>query len=290
MRNRGPVQPGAWCWRVGWLAGAIFLSCAITLFLSWHHDEMVLRRQAVAITKNLNTDSARIRAVNHWVYQNKGFAPNEGYFVIPAFGPTPIQVMERGGDCADKSRLVAAMLSTLGIDAGLVMIAPCLGCGFIHTVVEAQYESGRMVVDPIWDVDYPAGGGRFLGVADLAGTRLGRERIVELQNQRSISDKISHMPPDDAMFDYAVSMNWDRDILTRMAAASLKLTGYQPEALFRPRLLEDPKLLLSLLLIGVATGFVVGGVLLDLGLRSVMTQNPRRMRDAGADKLGAMDA
>jgi hypothetical protein len=69
--------------------------------------------------------------------------------------------MEQGGECGDKSRLVAAMLNSLGIDAGLVMIAPFQHCGFIHTVVEAQYEAGRMVVDPTWDVDYPTGDGRF---------------------------------------------------------------------------------------------------------------------------------
>ncbi|HMD65325.1 MAG TPA: transglutaminase-like domain-containing protein, partial [Stellaceae bacterium] len=129
----------------------------------------------MAITENLKTDSARIRAINDWVYHNKGFVKNDRYFIVAALGPTPIQVMEQGGECGDKSRLVAAMLTSLGIDAGLVMIAPCQHCGFIHTVVEAQYEAGRMVVDPTWDVDYPTGNGRFLGVRDLAGTNRGRE-------------------------------------------------------------------------------------------------------------------
>jgi transglutaminase-like putative cysteine protease len=101
----------------------------------------------------LNTDSARIRAANDWVYHNRGFAKNDQNFIVPVLGLTPIQVMEQGGECGDKSWLVAAMLNSLDIDTNLVMISLCQHCGFIHTVVEAKYEAGRLVVDPTWDVD-----------------------------------------------------------------------------------------------------------------------------------------
>jgi hypothetical protein len=289
MPSRRRFHPGLLCRRLGLLLGTASLISATALFLSWHQDEVALRQQAMAITEHLGTDSARIREVNNWVYHNKGFAPNDRYFIVPALGPTPIQVMEQGGDCSDKSRLVAAMLNSLGIDAGLVMISPCFYCGFVHTVVEARYEHGRMVVDPIWNIDYPAGDGRFLGVTDLAGTNLGQERVVELRNQRGKTDKITVMPAVDATFDYAVSMNWERDNVTRTFAEMLRAMGYQPEALFRPRLLEDPKLSLMLMLIGAATPFALCGYLLDLGLRSVRKQTPRRKADAdpAADKLGA---
>ena len=123
---------------------------------------------------------------------------SDHYFIVPAIVPTLLQVLEAGGDCADKSRLVAAMLNELNIDAGLVMISPCPQSGFIHTVVEAQYEGGRMVVDHIWNVDYPAANGRYLGVRELAGTNLGRERVVELQSLRGAADKIAAMPEMDA--------------------------------------------------------------------------------------------
>jgi Transglutaminase-like superfamily len=247
------------------LAGVIPLACAIGLFFDWQQDNAVLRRQAMAVTAGRDNDSARIRAVNDWVYHNKGFEPNNQYFIIPALGPTPVQVMEQGGYCADKSRLVAALLNRLGIDAGLVMISLCRDCGFIHTVVEARYEGGRMVVDPTWDVDYPTDDGKFLGVTDLAGTNRGQERVAELRQQRPATDKIGHMPPADATFDYAVAINWDRNFITRSVAAMLRLTGYEPEVLFRPRLLEDPKLFLILCLLGIATSIVLGGVLLDRG-------------------------
>lgn len=289
MWNRR-LRAGLSCRRLGWVIGAIPLLCAIGVFFTWHQDEVALRLQAEAITKNLNTDSARIHAVNDWVFDNKGFAKNERYFIVAALGPTPIQVMEQGGECGDKSRLVAAMLKSLGIDAGLVMIAPCQHCGFIHTVVEAQYEAGRMVVDPTWDVDYPTGDGRFLGVRDLAGTNRGRERVAELRHQRLATEKIVNMPDDDASFDYAVAMNWDRNVATRTVAATLRLMGYQSETFVRPRLLEDPKLLLMYLLIGMAAACVLGGFLLDLGLRSVMTRTSQSMTASNADRLEVTDA
>lgn len=289
MWNRR-LRAGLSCRRLGWVIGAIPLLCAIGVFLTWQQDEVALRLQAEAITKNLNTDSARIHAINDWVFHNKGFAKNDRYFIVAALGPTPIQVMEQGGECGDKSRLVAAMLKSLGIDAGLVMIAPCQHCGFIHTVVEAQYEAGRMVVDPTWDVDYPTGDGRFLGVRDLAGTNRGRERVAELRHQRLATEKIVNMPDDDATFDYAVAMNWDRNVATRTVAATLRLMGYQSETLVRPRVLEDPKLLLMYLLIGMAAACVLGGFLLDLGLRSVMTRTSQSMTASNADRLEVTDA
>ena len=235
---------------------ALPFASALGIFADWQHDNALLRQQAVKITANLNTDSGRIRAINDWVYQNKGFAKNNHYFIVPALGPTPVQVLEFGGDCSDKSRLVAAMLNQLNVDAGLVMLSPCPNCGFIHTVVEAQYERGRMVVDPIWHVDYPTADGRFLGVRDLAGTSRGRDRVAELQRERGPSDKIAGMPATEATFDYAVAMNWDKNMATRTVAAALHLVGYTPEQTFRPRFIEDPKLALSLFLVSIGIAII----------------------------------
>jgi hypothetical protein len=231
------------------------------LLADWCYDNSIIRRQAAEITANLATDSARIVAINHWVYHNHGFGKNSSYFLVPALGPTPLQVLQLGGDCADKSRLVAAMLNELGIDASLVMIAPCLQCDAIHTVVEARYESGLMVVDPIWDIDYPTGDGRYFGVRDLAWTSRGEERVAALQRQRGETDKITKMPTSEARFEYAVTMNWDKNIYTRAVAQSMRILGYQPELMFRPRLLEDPKLALSWFLILALIAGVAASIL-----------------------------
>ncbi len=242
--------------RIGTILAVIPLVFAVEVWSSWISDNAVLKERALVITAGLTSDSARIRIINDWVYHNHGFGKNNQFFVVPALGPTPVQVLETGGDCGDKSRLVSAMLRELGIQSGLVMIFSCRDCMPIHTLVEARYEGGRMVVDPIWDIDYPAADGRFLGVRDLAGTSLGRDRLAQLQLQRGTADKIRWMPENEATFDFAKPLNWDKNLVTRFAAYGLSLLGYDPGQLFRPQFLEDPKLALTLALLAVAAMIV----------------------------------
>lgn len=235
---------------------AIPAACAFGVWLSWVNDNAVLREKAVAVTAGLTSDSAKISAINHWVYRNQGFGKNERFFLVAALGPTPNQVLELGGDCGDKSRLVSAMLWQLRINSGLAQIFPCQDCGPIHAVVEAEYEAGRMVVDPIWDVDYPTGDGKFLGIQELAGTRQGREHVADLQWRSGAGDKIQLMPESDATFDFAVAVNWQKNAFSRAVAFALRWLVYDPTHLLRPHFLEDPRLALALFL------FIVAGMLL----------------------------
>jgi hypothetical protein len=231
---------------------AIPAACAVGIWLSWVNDNAVLREKAVAVTARLTSDSAKINAINHWVYRNQGFAKNDRFFLVPALGPTPNQVLASGGDCGDKSRLVSAMLWQLRINSGLAQIFPCQDCGPIHAVVEAEYEAGRMVVDPTWDVDYPTGDGKFLGIKELAGTRHGREHVADLQWRRGAGDKVQLMPESEATFDFAVAVNWQKNAFSRAVAFGLRWLGYDPAQLLRPHFLEDPKLALALFLLIVA--------------------------------------
>jgi hypothetical protein len=249
-------------WRVARIAAifaAVPFACAVAVWSSRTSDDAILRDKALAITAGLTSTSARIWAINDWVYHNQGFGKNNRYFIVPALGATPLQIMQSGGDCADKSRLVSAMLNEIGIKAGLVMLYPCEHCGPIHTVVEARDENGSMVVDPIWDVDYPSGDGRFFGVRELAGTRLGLEHREELQQQSAIDAKIRRMPPSEATFDYTAAVNWNKNPETRAVAFALQQLGYAPESLMRPQVLEDPKLALTLFLMTAGVGLVVFG-------------------------------
>jgi hypothetical protein len=238
--------------RIGAMLAAIPMAGAIGVWSSWERDNAVLQQQAVAVTAGLRSNGAKISAISHWVYHNKGFERNRRFFLIPKLGPTPVQVLESGGDCADKSRLVSAMLWQIGIASGLAQIFPCENCDPIHAFVEAEYEYGRMVVDPIWDVDYSTADGKFLGIRELAGTSRGRDHLAELQRQRPITDKIHYMPASDATYDFARAVNWQKNGLTRVAAKGLRLLGYAPENWLRPHFLEDPKLAIALVLLVVA--------------------------------------
>src|SRR5260370_27034559 len=125
---------------------AIPAACAVGIWLSWVNDNAVLREKAVAVTARLTSDSAKISAINHWVYRNQGFAKNERFFLVSALGPTPNQVLESGGDCGDKSRLVSAMLWQLRINSGLAPIFPCPGCRPTHPRLAAEYAPLRQAV------------------------------------------------------------------------------------------------------------------------------------------------
>jgi len=252
--------------RAGTMLAVIPFGLAVAVWSSWVGDSAVLKGRALAVTAGLTSDSARIRAINDWVYNNQGFDANDRFFILPVLGPTPVQVLESGGDCSDKSRLVSALLRELGIESGLVMIFPCRDCVPIHTLVEAQYENGRMVVDPIWHIDYPAADEKFLGIRDLAGTSLGREHLAQLQAERGPADKIRSMPDSEATFDFAKPLNWDKNSVTRLTAYGVTLLGYDPAQLFRPYFLEDPKLALTLVLVVIAVMIVVASFALGFVL------------------------
>jgi hypothetical protein len=246
---------------LGAVLAVIQLAAALGIYVSWEQDNSVLRQQALEITRGLRNDAERALAVNNWVYHNKGFERNRSYFLLPQLGPTPLQVFESGGFCADKSRLVAAMLNELGIRAGLFMLSPCAECVPKHTVVEAVYEQGRMVIDPIWNLHYQDGN-KLLGVAELAGRDRARQYVQQLRQiehipHDAVIEKIQRMSEEDAhsnfTFDFAKSMNWDRNWATEAAAVILQAAGISPENMMRPRLLEDPKLAISMVL-------VIGGI------------------------------
>jgi hypothetical protein len=235
----------------------LILSAAI--YVEWKRDNAILRRQALEVTGGARSASDAIVALNHWVYEDGGFSKNQRYFLFRPLGPTPVQILHSGGDCADKSRLLSAMLGQIGISSALVILYPCRTCGPIHTVVEAAYEKGRMVVDPIWDIEYPEGDGRYYGVRDLASTTRGRSRLMRLKAESSPTAKIASMPPGEATFDYARGLNWDKNAMTRMAAAVLRRMNLEPTFLPRPRILEDPqRAVWALLLVPAIVFFVMG--------------------------------
>jgi hypothetical protein len=242
------------------LASLLFIA-GFGLYFSWKSDNDLLRSRAVEITSTLSTDAERILAISTWVHHTGGFERNRRFFLWPQLGPTPIQVLESGGNCADRSRLVSAMLSELGIRAGIVMIFRCQDCAPIHSVVEAVYEYGRMVVDPVWNVYYPGNDGRFLGVADLAGTDLGKRHLLWLQQEHAphenATDRMSAMSEAEATFDVARSINWEKNWATNAAAATLEAFGIAPDNIIRPRVLEDPKLMLCVLMLAGAIGFLL---------------------------------
>lgn len=218
------------------LSATAALGAAIVM-ASWWHDESVLRRTALRALNGAPLDEAGIARLNDWVYHDGGFAKNHAYFLIPRIGATPVEILHSGGDCADKSRLLSAMLESLGVRSGLAMLYPCPSCRPVHTVVEVR--SIPMVLDPIWDLDY----GRSLDA--LRESDYAASRVVYLRIVHKDDEKMRYIPAQDVDFRYAKSINFEADIGTRVARSILRIAGIGPQHLMRPRVLEDPKLLIA---------------------------------------------
>lgn len=231
--------------------------CAVFLFVSIKQDERILD-QAIAgqITARPNSGNL-VEELNQWVYRNKGFAKNRQYFIFRQLGPTPVQVLQSGGDCSDKSRLLAALLRRFGMDSTLVMLHGCEGCEATHTVVEARYEAGRMAADPVFNLVFPAANGKFYGVQELREdpSKL-LARLHELETQRGPADKIARYKAPTESYSWPKTINWDKNTVLQRVAGAIMPAGIDPYLVMRPHFLEDPKLLLMYLslLAGAATG------------------------------------
>jgi hypothetical protein len=261
--------------------------------ISWLDDQAILASIVHRVIGEQPIDATTIARLNEFVYRDKGFAKNPDYFLLSRLGPTPVQVLREGGNCADKSRLLSAMLASVGIRSGLVMLYPCRGCASDHTVVEIQLQHANVVADPIWNVTY----NRSLGA--LARSDFAERRIAFLRAALRIAGtgrKIFSMPPDNADFRFAKSINFNADPEMRLAGVVLWVLGVDRNNVMRPAILEDPKLLcacftglLALLFIALSAATAskpFNGILNKAGLRSPLpdqgTSSAASRRNAGS--------
>src|SRR5688572_1347087 len=94
---------------------------SILCWVSYRRDQARLGAIAREITAGVSAPEDRALELLHWVYQNQGFAKNEDYFLWKELRATPVDVLEEGGDCADKSRLLSSMLREIEIPSTLAM-------------------------------------------------------------------------------------------------------------------------------------------------------------------------
>lgn len=245
-------------------AGLAGLALAAGLWwLKWRENQRLDRIVSDLGLRKLSRRDA-VLAANRWVYRNKGFGKNPRVFLSRRLGPTATHVLDLGGDCADKSRLTMALLDRAGVPSTLAMLYGSADGPPTHVVVEASYESGRMAVDPVFDIDFPADGSgeRYFGIKELrADPKILVDRVRELSEERGASDdKVSYYKLATEHYSHARTMNLDKNALTRAVAALLVRLGHDPTLVPRPVLLEDPIRLCAI----AATAS--GGAALTIGL------------------------
>lgn len=186
-----------------------------------------------------------IEKINNAVYFNKGFAKNKQYFVFKRLGPTPFQILQAGGDCADKSRLLSALLKRLNIDSTLVMLHGCATCGPTHTIVSAQYEEGSMAADPVFNIVFPKSDDSYYGVPELkVDPDILLKRLDYLENLRGKNDKIAFYNRVTESYKWPKTINWDKNIILKKISSFLKKFDVDPYLLKRPFFLENPKIVI----------------------------------------------
>ncbi len=240
------------------------LGLAIALFfgLSRYQDQNVFRDTIAAnISAPVGTGKF-VEQLNTWVYNKEGFAQCTARYVWDPLGATPMQIYEAGGDCSDKSRLLSAMLDSVGMDSTLVMLQPCRTCASTHTIVNAQVDGDVVAADPVYDMVWPDPRGGYYDVADIRDDNaILMDRLEELKRQRPLPDKIHFHSPDEMKYGFPKTINWDRDGLFSALGGIVGQFTDEPYLVQRPRIFEDPKLFLMWAGLGIAS---LAGILLIL--------------------------
>jgi hypothetical protein len=244
-----------WKIRFFWYVPAFLSAGVAATYLSHRTDRYILRETSLDIVRAEAEPSDRVLALSHWVHAHLPTDRNRQSFLISGLRATPMQVLERGGDCADKSRLLSAMLREIGIRATMAMCFDPETDQPSHTVVEARTgPSSYMVVDPAFELYFPKPEGGYYGLLEMrARPEILTERLNHLRSVRTWPDLSFFYPEQRAVYDKASTVNWDRNWSSRCARAILKpWYGDELHHVSRPVLSEEPKLfvLTVLLMLG----------------------------------------
>ena len=187
---------------------------------------------------------------------------NSSYFLLPIFSvlrPMPRQVIEQGGNCADRSRLVIRMLRLHGIDASKWALYT-KEMKSVHAVVELQAENGKMVADPLYGLWFPSSSGGYYSIRELRQSpNILSDRIQSLvaQGKRPGSSDLRKYPVEEYSYEYAKTINWEKWVVTWPLYKILRfIMGTRIDDLQRPVLVEAPQLMVVMM-----AALLQGGVL-----------------------------
>lgn len=241
---------------VGSVAGILSCACAVSYFV----DCARLKDLAQSVTADAVDPTGRVLKLLDWVHHIDGTRENEQYFALSGLRATPLQVVSAGGDCADKSRLLSAMMREVGIPATMLVCYHRRTRVPTHTVVEAKVGLNEyMVVDPAYGLTFPkAGSCGYHGLLELRSRpTIVDERVRTIVSSAPRTSPIHAYNPESAAYDYASTINWGKYVLTAAVRDLAKLwLGDSIYRISRPIVLEEPKLIVGALL-GVVGGCVV---------------------------------
>jgi len=225
-------------------------------YLSFSIDETRLGETARSVTSVHKTTSEKTLALLDWVHRIPETRENRRFFLLRGLRATPVQVLESGGDCADKSRLLTALLGQVGIRATMVMCYDPRTESPTHTVVCAfQDDGGTMIVDPAYGLYFPdpAANG-FFGLAEMrANPSVLEDRVAALRASSPRSHPVHSYNVASTGYSLASSVHWNKNALSRLARRFLlPVWGEDLYSVPRPRFVEEPKLFVAYAAFGSA--------------------------------------
>ena len=188
---------------------------------------------------------------------------NSSYFLFPIFSvlrPMPRQVMEQGGDCGDRSRLVIRMLHLRGIQASKWAIYT-KEMKSVHAVVELESETGKMVADPLFGLWFPRSDRGYYGIRELRQSpNILSDRIQSLvaQGKRPGASDLRKYPLDDYSYEYAKTINWEKWVGMWVLYKMLRvIMGVGIDDLQRPAFVEAPQLMVVMIAGAIQGGLII---------------------------------
>ena len=193
---------------------------------------------------------------------------NSSYFLLPIFSvlrPMPRQVIEQGGNCADRSRLVIRMLRLHGIDATKWALYT-KEMKSVHAVVELQAENGKMVVDPLYGLWFPSSSGGYYSIRELRRSpNILSDRIQSLveQGKRPGTSNLRKYPVEEYSYAYAKTINWEKWVVTWPLYKILRfIMGTGLDDLQRPAFVEAPQIMVMMIAAVLQGGLIITYLLL----------------------------
>ena len=254
---------------LGWIIVGCSFAAAACCYISYLRDSNRLGNVAREVTAGATSPSDRVLALLHFVSDHHGTRQNERFFVLRRMRATPLQVLEDGGDCADRSRLLCALLRAVDIPATMAMCFDRETGAPTHTLVEAEPARGRyMVVDPAYDLYFPKPNQRsYYGLLDLRrDPGLVTRRIDELCASAPLVREVErYYLRAYSGYHQVATINWSKHTILRPLHDWLrKRYGDRIYRFRRPTVLEEPKLLVGTfcLLPGFAGLAAIGGAAL----------------------------
>lgn len=244
----------------------ILISCLAGLqaiaMLDYSEEEQYLSTVMDRIAPEVLPPSAQAIKVVEFL-KDKHDIENPSYYLLPIFRflrATPRQVIEQGGNCGDRSRLLVRMLGVREIKASKWALYSKDMVPY-HAVVELEAETGKMVVDPLFGLWFPRPVGGYYGIRELRQLPdILQDRIRSLLEQGILpgTSDLQWYPFDKYRYEYAKTINWDKWPGMMIVYKILRrIGGPGVDELPRPIVLEVPQLMVVIMALALQVGMLL---------------------------------